>query len=374
MTVAIVTSLAVEAAAVRLVIDHPVDEHIAGDPHHYMVGTVPSASPDQPHRVVLAVTPADDTRHAAVITSNMLRSFPRIATVVSCGLASAVRAAAEPGGRPELRLGDVVTAADGIVDYGHVRSVDGVVRPRRLVASLSADLVRADRMIAEREVSTPNQLGTYLRRLTATAPHFRRPDPYAPQIHRGAVGSSDQLLRDIRQRDFLAEEFGVLGFEMEAVGVATSVQSASRGNWYVVRGISDYAEASKDDRWHPAAAAAAAAYVRMLLEAVPPLTSLRPSTSLPALGQLVDALLEVPAMRDGYEREAVIARLPPAVRRSVRRNPVPRFDVIALVQACLQAPEGMRTLLEAISEVADVDAVTHRRLEAAVEAYGSPSR
>jgi hypothetical protein len=60
----------------------------------------------------------------------------------------------------------------------------------------------------------------------------------------------------------LAREYGVLGFEMEAAGVTNVVDCL------VIRGICDYCDASKNDVWQEYAAAAAAAYAKLLLGAV----------------------------------------------------------------------------------------------------------
>ena len=59
--------------------------------------------------------------------------------------------------------------------------------------------------------------------------------------------------------------------------VSASAATLHGLGWYVVRGIADYCDPTKNDTWHPYAALAAAAYARALLSEVrPPLRKRRP--------------------------------------------------------------------------------------------------
>jgi hypothetical protein len=60
-------------------------------------------------------------------------------------------------------------------------------------------------------------------------------------------------------RDRLAEEHGIMCFEMEAAGLMDTFPCL------VIRGISDYADSHKNKEWQEYAAAAAAAYAKELL-------------------------------------------------------------------------------------------------------------
>jgi hypothetical protein len=170
----------------------------------------------------------------------------------------------------------------------------------------------------------------------------------------------------------------VLALEMEAAGLAATGDSLPQG-WLAVRGISDYGGPDKNDSWHAAAALAAAAYTRVLLGACPPLIPRRllddspDRPSAPQLAELVDLLLDLPVMLDDYERRAVIASLPAGIRTQVLHSPVPRLQIISLLQACASFPGGMGALLDAVRRAAAPESVTLRRLFAALETYSEPS-
>lgn len=85
-----------------------------------------------------------------------------------------------------------------------------------------------------------------------------------PVIHYGLIASADQLMKNAMIRDKLAEERGVLCFEMEAAGLMNFFPCL------VVRGICDYADTHKNKEWQGFAAMMAAAYARDLLRLVIP--------------------------------------------------------------------------------------------------------
>lgn len=72
-------------------------------------------------------------------------------------------------------------------------------------------------------------------------------------IHRGTIASGELVIKDANKRDDLAQEHGVLCFDMEAAGALTEFPCM------VIRGISDYCDSHKNDAWHGYAAAVAAA-------------------------------------------------------------------------------------------------------------------
>ncbi|THX55486.1 hypothetical protein D6D06_04888, partial [Aureobasidium pullulans] len=82
-------------------------------------------------------------------------------------------------------------------------------------------------------------------------------------VHRGTIASGELVMRDGRQRDTLAQSDKILCFEMEAAGALNNFPCL------VVRGISDYSDSHKNDKWHGYAAAVAAAYARELFYHMP---------------------------------------------------------------------------------------------------------
>src|SRR2546421_386761 len=206
VTVGIITALPVEGAAMAALVNGLADVRVAGDPNYYRVGVLDSADQSRPHRVVLTTMPQDNTRNAAAICTDLVRSFTGVRCVIMVGVAGGVPSPKQPD--RHVRLGDVVVAVDGIVDYGHVRL--------------------------------------------------------------GAIACADVLLRDERRRDDLAERHRIMAVEMEGSGIATG--AALHGlHWFMVRGVADYCEnTGKTNRWHAYASMTAASYVRAVLQSCRP--------------------------------------------------------------------------------------------------------
>ncbi|KAL4819727.1 hypothetical protein BDW67DRAFT_181448 [Aspergillus spinulosporus] len=85
-----------------------------------------------------------------------------------------------------------------------------------------------------------------------------------PHVHYGPIASGNQVVKSAEKRVFLRRSYGVYCIEMEAAGVMPALPSP------VIRGISDYAESHKNDRWQKYAALAAAAYAKELLTRISP--------------------------------------------------------------------------------------------------------
>jgi nucleoside phosphorylase len=92
----------------------------------------------------------------------------------------------------------------------------------------------------------------------------QRADTY-PEIHYGIIASGNCLFKDASTRDQLAKDIGgCLCVEMEAAGLMNSFPCL------VIRGICDYADSHKNDRWQQYASATAAAYAKELLGFIEP--------------------------------------------------------------------------------------------------------
>ena len=130
VTIGIIAALAIEGAAMRTLMSGPRPVRMQDDPNEYRMGRLDSAEPGRPHRAVLVTLAESDTRNAAATCTDMLRSFPHIRCVIMVGIAGGVPAPRRP--QEHVRLGDVVIALDGIVDYGHVRQGPDGAEPRRV--------------------------------------------------------------------------------------------------------------------------------------------------------------------------------------------------------------------------------------------------
>jgi len=294
-TFGLVTALPEEFYAMRAFLEDPVHTRVQGDRADYVLGTLPSLGARLPHTVILTLTADIGTHAAADACGSLIAGFPSVNAVVMAGIAAGVPSLRCPD--RHVRLGDLVVATRGIVDYRHV--VQGVHGDelRRPFPRPSALLSRADRML---------QVGEYAGRrpweraldLSGRADllGFRRPaddtdvlrdhrDPDRitshparrlsghrrglPKVHRGRIGSADVSMRSPEERDVLAARYGLLAFEMEGAGIGTG--SFLNGlEWFMVRGISDYGDGYASPQWRRYASLAAAAYVRSLFEATPP--------------------------------------------------------------------------------------------------------
>lgn len=375
--IGVITALPVEYAALETFLDAVSDQPTKQDPHYYRSGLLPSKDPARAHHVVVTLQTRDGTRSAASTCTDMVRSFPSLRVFIMCGIAGGIPSPDDP--QRDVRLGDVVVATGGIVDYGHVRRVDGVDSLRRQSSGISTALLRADRELQVMALGGKEPWAAFLEDAAARYGRFQRPtaekDPLTrkrsaarnddsrsipmvsqgsvlrPRIWRGRLGSSDILLRDVTFRDRLAAEYDVLGVEMEGAGIAAVAESHDR-HWFEVRGISDYCDnQTKNNVWHDYAACAAAAYVRSLLAACPPFGGLGngPVPSANGLQTIVDTLLALPVMADDYQRRAVLAQLPGEIRTAVPDSVTARIHVVGLIRTCERIPGGLDALLEALS-------------------------
>ncbi|KAL4875461.1 nucleoside phosphorylase domain-containing protein [Aspergillus karnatakaensis] len=81
-----------------------------------------------------------------------------------------------------------------------------------------------------------------------------------PAIHIGNIACADVVMKSGTHRDELAKEEGIIGFEMESAGVAGVFPCV------VVKGVCDYADSHKNERWQDYAAGTAACCVKAFLE------------------------------------------------------------------------------------------------------------
>jgi nucleoside phosphorylase len=291
--IGIVTALPEEFAAMVSAVDEAEEWAVAGDPAEYVCGTIPSAMPGRPHPVVLTLLTETGTNWAATAVTNMLRSFESIDQVLMVGVAAGVPAPREP--HRHVRLGDVVVATWGIVDYDHVVDQPGGVSLRQGFPQPSAFLAQRVKRLAAGDLGGwrpwESELVALLERLPGFARpapasdrlylherQVRHPDPAAsghragvPKVHEGRIGSANRSLRNAARRDSLAREYDLRAIEMEGSGIGSSAFAGGR-DWLVVRGVSDYGDQRLDRLWRPYASAVAAAYTRALLRRCPPIT------------------------------------------------------------------------------------------------------
>lgn len=93
-----------------------------------------------------------------------------------------------------------------------------------------------------------------------------------PIVHYGLIASGNRVMKDAMERDKISNDSdGAICFKMEAASLMNDFRCIA------IRGISDYADSYKNDRWCLYAAAASAGLAKELLFYIHP----APGTSEP---------------------------------------------------------------------------------------------
>jgi adenosylhomocysteine nucleosidase len=194
-------------------------------------------------RVALALA-YKGNQAAAVITERAVSHFNPVA-VIFVGVAGALQ--------PHLELGDVVVANPVYAYHGATSEDDGTrARPRTWELSHRTHQIAAH---VERDAGWARQL----------------PEGKEPRVHFGPVAAGEIALysgaSDVRR--WLREHYNdALAVEMEAAGVAQAGHLNDGLPAIMVRGISDFADATKSatdgQGWQPRAVANAAAFAAAL--------------------------------------------------------------------------------------------------------------
>jgi nucleoside phosphorylase len=246
--IGIICALFKEKAAVEAMLDeeHPALAQRPEDTNSYTFGKIGE------HNVVVACLPEgyQGKAAAAAVAIHMKHSFP-IKLGLMVGIGGGV-----PSQIPDVRLGDVVVSLPlgthgGVIQYdlGKMES-DGFRRKGHLDKPPKALLGAVTSLRATHEFENNQHL-------------VREPRAdNSPQVFYGTIGSGDLVMKNSDERDRLAADDKIICFEMEAAGLMNDFPCL------VIRGISDYADSRKNDRWQPYAAATAAAYAKELLSAV----------------------------------------------------------------------------------------------------------
>nr|XP_036584421.1 uncharacterized protein CTRU02_05496 [Colletotrichum truncatum]KAF6793939.1 hypothetical protein CTRU02_05496 [Colletotrichum truncatum] len=309
-TVGWICALSTEFTAAKVFLEEPhedfydVAEH---DSNSYALGRIGR------HNVVIAVLPNGEygVSLAAAVARDMLHSFPNVRIGLMVGIGGGA-----PSLKHDVRLGDVVVSSrDGSkggvfqYDYGKiVQNQDVSFEHTDFLDQPPIALRTAVNTLKSRYEIEGHQLNENIEQVLAKWPRLRkkytRPPSHSdrlyrsdilhpisadgcnsvcsddpihlvhrvqrdeddddPAIHHGLIASSNQLMKNAAIRDKLAEEMGVLCFEMEAAGLMNHFPCL------VIRGICDYSDSHKNKQWQGFAAMTAAAYATDLLRQIPP--------------------------------------------------------------------------------------------------------
>ncbi|KAI8714003.1 PNP-UDP-1 domain-containing protein [Fusarium sp. LHS14.1] len=303
-TIAWVAALPIERAAATALLDERHDEpdgfnQHANDANAYDWGEIGQ------HNVVIASLPVGvyGTTSAAITTSHLLSSLPHIRIGLLVGIGGGI-----PRPDRDIRLRDVVVSQPdgqngGVIQYdlGKAKANQTWERKGSLNMPPPVLLNALGKLQAEHEIEEP-RIVELLQGLIAKHPRMKkhyihqgkdndrlfssdyehaggsncvacdlsqeveRPERETtdPEIHYGTVASGNTLVKDAAARDSILQMVGeeCLCVEMEAAGLMNSFPCL------VIRGICDYADSHKNDRWQRYAAATAAVFAVELLGCV----------------------------------------------------------------------------------------------------------
>ncbi|KAF4543371.1 putative multiple ankyrin repeats single kh domain protein [Lasiodiplodia theobromae] len=310
-TVGWICPLEVEQIAAQEMLDeeHERLPQPANDHNVYTLGSING------HNVVIAGLPSAGNNPAATVVTQMRNTFAELRFGLLVGIGGGVPAFTDNG---HIRLGHVVVSKptgehSGAVQYDHGKAEAGQFRRTGFLAAPPTILLNAAQDLAVRRArSRTDPLHAHLSRIDTTIrglrrykypgadkDHLYRADYVHPEpkvscqkcgcdpsqrvdrssdgdsdeedeengeeivVHRGTIAAGELVVKDGLLRDKLANQYGILCFEMEAAGVLADFPCL------VIRGISDYSDSNKNDKWHGYAAATAAAYARQLFFHMP---------------------------------------------------------------------------------------------------------
>ncbi|CAI7639609.1 unnamed protein product [Penicillium glandicola] len=299
-TIGWICALPLEMAAAKLMLDsiHPSLPRPPTDQNTYILGNIGD------HNIVIACLPsgAYGNVSAATVAMQLLSTFHSIRFGLMVGIGGGV-----PSSNADIRLGDIVVSqpadtSGGVIQYDLGKALSGgqfqrtgmLNRPPKVLLTALATLQAHHFTEDSRVFEFISDIQAKIK--SRTAANFTRPtkgdflyqteydhgvsatcvdcdkskltlrpsrDHEEPVIHYGLIASGNQVVKDGKQRDQLAQELGVCCVEMEAAGLMNDFPCL------VIRGICDYADSHKNKEWQGYAATVAAAYAKELVLIVP---------------------------------------------------------------------------------------------------------
>ncbi len=291
-TIAWICALPLELSAARAVLDDEYED--INEAAQFVLGRIGI------HNVVIASLPAGQigTNSAAATAAQTRSSFPAVLYWLMVGIGGGV-----PSSVADIRLGDVVVSQPqhchgGVIQYdlgktgpdgqrirmGFLNAPPSILGTAVSKMRSASDIGKSGIQSCLSFLSHHNMFDrcragpdilfeSSYKHVQGSACHqhsehniVQRPrrENGDVVIHYGLVASGNQVIKDGTERDSLSANLGgVLCFEMEAAGLMNNFPCL------VIRGICDYADSHKNDKWQPFAAASAAACAKEILSCVP---------------------------------------------------------------------------------------------------------
>ncbi|KAL4935078.1 hypothetical protein BDV06DRAFT_207710 [Aspergillus oleicola] len=197
------------------------------------------------------------------MAAEVIRDLPNLQFGLLVGIAGGI-----PSCTNDMQLGDVAVAVPegnrpGIVGYDLGKQGEDCEYELKHWQNSTLPLLRS--VISLIRARDDSRFTRHLLRIVDERPEFQRPgaavrpDRMLPKVHYGTILSGNTVIKSKSRRDQLRDMYGGIAVEMEAAGIMTRLPVA------VIRGISDFADSSKNSTWQPYAAIAAAAYAKEVL-------------------------------------------------------------------------------------------------------------
>jgi nucleoside phosphorylase len=299
-TVACICPMGVELAPVIAMLDqpHPSLPTERGQ-NSYTLGEIAG------HNVVIAVLPEIGTNSAAMVATQLLNDFPFIRFGLLVGIGGGIP---DQDNAIDIRLGDVVVSKPtdtfgGVVQYDMGKETRNGFE-RAGISNKPSAVLRStvQQLVAQHELED-SRIPQYLSRMMEVFPKMKEKYSHpgaeqdqlfrssydhqggttcsrcdgqkvverhrrvntSPYIHYGTIGSANKVVKNAAERKKLKRgDLNIICVEMEAAGLIDLFPCL------VIRGICDYADSHKNEKWQPYAAATAAAYMKELLSVITP--------------------------------------------------------------------------------------------------------
>ncbi|KAK4033714.1 nucleoside phosphorylase domain-containing protein, partial [Parachaetomium inaequale] len=264
-TIAWICALPLELAASRAMLDelHLLLPNLDHDDNVYVLGRI------YQHNVVMACLGQYGANNAAIVATNLKRSFPNIRATLMVGIG---------GGSPsqaDLFLGDVIVGTR-VMQYDMGKMIAGGLFQETADAKTPALLLNSA-VSALRSKHGPDRSSSRMTSLIRSRlPNILRPShpdhlfqasyehhllgalicigydleklqprgvrfSDEPRIHYGVIASGNRVMKDGKARDEIAQRLSALCFEMEAAGMMDNLQCLP------IRGICDYSDSQSEE-------------------------------------------------------------------------------------------------------------------------------
>ncbi|KXJ87851.1 hypothetical protein Micbo1qcDRAFT_98608, partial [Microdochium bolleyi] len=291
-----ICALHVEFAAAQALLDlvHETLPLHPNDSNHYVLGQMGRFN------VALACLPAGGMgmNNAAIVSSNMRRTFVSIELQLVVGIAGGV-----PSATNDIRLGDVVVGLN-VVQHDFGKTIqEGLFTGTATVYTPSAKVMAAVTALRAQYDMRGSQIPSMLDhmlldypKMTQYASRDRLQDDLfestyehpgtsttcetcarsrlvtrgsraetAPIVHFGTIASGNQVIKHGQTRDRIGLQHDALCLEMEGAAL-----KGLDTPFLVIRGVCDYANSHKNKQWQPYSAAVAAACAKEIISLMQP--------------------------------------------------------------------------------------------------------